>query len=210
MTIKFDDDTISTTTTKGVDNMPFLQNKHSKLTILSMTQIAVCASILCVSAYIIIPLPIIPIPFTLQVLAVVLVALLLKPTHALIAQTLYTLLGIIGLPVFSGGKGGFGVLLSPTGGFIIGFVVASFLISLFKGKKENILRYILISVFIGIPAIYVFGIVFYMIYSSSGLIKAIAEMTSVFAVIDVSKCIIASLLAIALRKALAKANVFYV
>lgn len=192
---------------RGVDNVPDLSNKNSKLTIQSMTQTAVCTSVLCVSAYITIPLPFIPVAFTLQVLAVVLVALLLKPAYALIAQTLYTLLGIIGLPVFSGGKGGLGVLFSPTGGFIIGFIVASFLISLLKGKKESLVRYILVSVVIGVPAIYIFGIVFYMFYSSSYLMKVITEMTSFFAAIDVVKCVIASLLAITLRKALAKAGI---
>lgn len=192
---------------RGVDNVPDLSNKNSKLTIQSMTQTAVCTSVLCVSAYITIPLPFIPVAFTLQVLAVVLVALLLKPAYALIAQTLYTLLGIIGLPVFSGGKGGLGVLFSPTGGFIIGFIVASFLISLLKGKKESLVRYILVSVVIGVPAIYIFGIVFYMFYSSSYLMKVITEMTSFFAAIDVVKCVIGSLLAITLRKALAKAGI---
>lgn len=187
--------------------MPVLSNKNSGLSILSITQIAVCASILCVSAFIIVPLPIIPVPFTLQFLAVVLVALLLKPSHALIAQSIYTLLGIIGLPVFSGGKGGLGVILSPTGGFIIGFIAASFLISLFKGKKVKLIRYILVSAFLGIPTIYLFGIMSYMIYSNSGLIKAIAEMTSVFAVIDVIKCVIASFLAVTLKKSLSKSNI---
>lgn len=171
--------------------------KNSELSVQSMAKIAVCSAILCISSYIIIPLPIISVPFTLQFLAVVLVALLLKPTHALIAQTLYTLLGIVGLPVFSGGKSGLGIIFSPTGGFIIGFIVASFLISLLKGKKESFTRYILVSVFIGIPSTYVFGIIFYLFYANNAF-----EMFSLFAVVDIVKCVIAVLLAISINKAL--------
>lgn len=186
--------------------MSELAAKKPKLTILAMSQIAVCAALLCVSAYISIPLPFIPVPFTMQVLMVVLVALILKPVYALIAQVLYTLLGVVGLPVFSGGKSGFGTILSPTGGFIIGFIIAAFLVSLLKGKKDNIVRFILISILVGIPCIYIPGIAFYMIYANADLITAITALTSVFIVVDIAKCVIASILAILIRKALVKAR----
>ena len=94
-------DTMSTGNEREVDIMSELAAKKPKLTILAMSQIAVCAALLCVSAYISIPLPFIPVPFTMQVLMVVLVALILKPVYALIAQVLYTLLGVVGLPVYT-------------------------------------------------------------------------------------------------------------
>lgn len=180
--------------------------KNKNISVLSMVQIAVCAALLCVSAWVTIPLPFIPVPFTLQVLMVVLVALLLKPAYALIAQVLYTLIGVVGLPVFSGFKGGIGSILSPTGGFIIGFIIASFLISLLKGKNENIFRYIIVSIVVGIPCMYIPGIAMYMIYTGADLIAAIVALTSVFIVVDIAKCVIASLVAVVLKKALSKAN----
>lgn len=187
--------------------MSTLSAKQSKISILSMSQTAVCTALLCVSAFIAIPIPLVPVPFTLQVLMVVLVALLLKPIYALSAQVLYTLLGIIGLPVFSGGKSGFGVILSPTGGFIVGFIIASFLISLLKGKKENIFRYLLVSIFVGIPVIYAVGILFFAFYANTNLIDATIKMTSIFIVIDLVKCVFASVIAVLLHKALRKANI---
>lgn len=199
-------DTMSTGNEREVDIMSELAAKKPKLTILAMSQIAVCAALLCVSAYISIPLPFIPVPFTMQVLMVVLVALILKPAYALIAQVLYTLLGVVGLPVFSGGKSGFGTILSPTGGFIIGFIIAAFLVSLLKGKKESIVRFILISILVGIPCIYIPGIAFYMIYANADLLTAITALTSVFILVDIAKCVIASILAIFIRKALVKAR----
>ena len=108
-------------------------NSKLKLTTLAMAQIAVSAALLCVLSPLAIPLPI-PVPFTLQVLVVIMIALILKPSYAIIAQLIYTVLGIVGLPVFSGGKSGFGTILSPTGGFIIGFIIASFFVSLVKEK----------------------------------------------------------------------------
>lgn len=178
-----------------------------QLTAVSMAQIAVCAALVCVSAFISIPIPIIPVPFTLQVLMVMLIALILKPVYALAAQVLYTLLGLVGLPVFSGGKSGFGAIISPTGGFIIGFIAAVFLVSLLKGKKPNILRYILVSVFVGLPVMYIFGIAMYMLYLGKDLWTAIVSLTSVFFLVDIAKCVIASVFAFLLSYPLKKANI---
>lgn len=174
--------------------------KNKKHNIFSLTEIAICTSILCISAYIIIPLPIIPI--TLQFFAVVLIAILLKPTHTLTCVSLYIMLGIVGLPVFSGGKSGFGALLSPTGGFIIGFLVGAFLISLFKGK--SITRNIIVSVICGIIPTYLFGLGFFMIFTESDLFTAVTSVGAVFIFIDIAKCILAPILANTIRYAIKK------
>ena len=184
-----------------------MKNKSKlKLTTLAMAQIAVCTALLCVLSPLAIPLPI-PVPFTLQVLVVVLTALVLKPSYALIAQSLYTLLGIVGLPVFSGGKSGLGAVLSPTGGFIIGFVFASFFVSPLNRKlrlKNPFVRHIAASVLAGIPCVYIPGIAGYMAYTQTDLLSAIVTLTSVFILIDLAKCVIASALAVPVNKALKK------
>ncbi len=197
---------MSTENSKKVDILKNKNRSNLKMTTLTMAQISVCTALLCVLSPLAIPLPI-PVPFTLQVFAVILIALVLKPLHALIAQVLYTLLGVVGLPVFSGGKSGFGVILSPTGGFILGFILASFFVSLLKGKiggKYALLRYILTSVLVGIPCIYIPGIAMYMIYVQTDLLSAIVTLTSVFILIDIAKCVLASLIALPVNKALEK------
>lgn len=197
---------MSTGNLKEVDIMEKKNNSKLKLTTLAMAQIAVSAALLCVLSPLAIPLPI-PVPFTLQVLVVIMIALILKPSYAIIAQLIYTVLGIVGLPVFSGGKSGFGTILSPTGGFIIGFILASFFVSLVKEKlkiKNSVLRYILSSVIVGIPCIYIPGIAMYMIFVKTDLLTAIVTLTSVFILIDLAKCVIASLIAVPVNKALAK------
>lgn len=178
----------------------------ARLTTLAMVQIALCTALMCVAAQITIPLPI-GVPFTLQVMMVILIALILKPLYALIAQSLYTLLGIIGLPVFAGGKSGIGTILAPTGGFIIGFIIAAFVVSLLKGSgkgKVGVARYLLVSILAGIPCIYIPGIALYMVYVQADLWSAVVTLTSVFILIDIAKCVIASLIAIPLNKALSR------
>ena len=186
------------------------QPSKAKLTTLAMVQIALCTALICVSAQLAIPLPI-GVPFTLQVLMVMLTALILKPLYSVISLLLYVLLGVVGLPVFSGAKSGIGTILSPTGGFIIGFVLAAFLVSLLKGVlgrklggKLTVVRYIIVTVIIGIPVMYIPGIALYMVYTGADLVSAIVTLTSVFILLDIAKCVIASLIAVPLNKALAK------
>lgn len=186
------------------------QPSKAKLTTLAMVQIALCTALICVSAQLAIPLPI-GVPFTLQVLMVMLTALILKPLYSVISLLLYVLLGVVGLPVFSGAKSGIGTILSPTGGFIIGFVLAAFFVSLLKGVlgrklrgKLTVVRYIIVTVIIGIPVMYIPGIALYMVYTGADLVSAIVTLTSVFILLDIAKCVIASLIAVPLNKALAK------
>lgn len=87
-----------------------------------MVTAALVVALMAAAAWITLP-TIGSVPFTLQVFVVVLAALLLSPGWAAAALGLYVALGAIGLPIFSGAKGGIGVLMGPTGGYLTGFVV---------------------------------------------------------------------------------------
>jgi len=84
---------------------------------------ALVAALVAIGALIALPLG--PVPMTLQVLVVAVATLVLSPAEALLAMVLYVALGAIGMPVFSGGGAGVGVLVGPTGGFILGFVLGA-------------------------------------------------------------------------------------
>jgi biotin transport system substrate-specific component len=71
-----------------------------------------------------ISIPCIPVPFTLQTLFVLLAGAVMK-RYAIIPVSLYVILGALGLPLFHNGIAGVGVLLGPTGGFLIGFIFAA-------------------------------------------------------------------------------------
>lgn len=72
-----------------------------------------------------ISIPIGPVPVNLALLAVFTAAGLLSPGRAVLSQVVYLLLGAVGVPVFSGFRGGFAVLAGPTGGYIVGYIVAA-------------------------------------------------------------------------------------
>lgn len=173
-------------------------------TTISLSLIAVCAALLCVLSPLAVPTPF-GVGFTLQVFAVMLTALLLKPMQALAAQLIYTLLGFIGLPVFSGYQSGVGILARPTGGFIIGFIIAAFCVSLLKGDAKNkyaLARYIAVSIAVGIPCIYLPGIIGFMLVTGSNFWTSFSLVAATFIPIDLAKCTLASLIALPVEKAI--------
>ncbi|MFA5269913.1 MAG: biotin transporter BioY [Methanoregula sp.] len=71
-----------------------------------------------------ISIPCIPVPFTLQTMFVLLAGAVMK-RYAIIPVSLYVILGALGLPLFHNGIAGVGVLLGPTGGYLVGFIFAA-------------------------------------------------------------------------------------
>ncbi len=94
----------------------------------SFARAAVLASLLGASAYVAIPIG--PVPITLQVLVVFLAGLYLGPYWGSVSVLLYLVAGAIGAPVFSGGTAGVGVLVGPTGGYLLGYAIAPLVIGL--------------------------------------------------------------------------------
>jgi len=122
-----------------------------------------------------------PVPFTLQTSAVMLSGLILKPRYAFLSMLVYLILIAIGAPIASGFRGGIGVILGPTGGYIMGFVVAAYIYSLLvevylkrRGKKflAHLSRWDLANLFlIAIPPlfiIYILGFFVFTIYAIPG------------------------------------------
>lgn len=93
---------------------------------------ALLASLLAATSWLSAQIPAGPVPLTPQIIFVVLSALLLAPKWAAASLATYVVLGAAGLPVFSGGKGGFAVLTGPTGGYLFGFVAAAGLAALVR------------------------------------------------------------------------------
>ncbi len=159
-----------------------------RLSTQELTTMALLAALLCVSSYISIQLPFSAVPITAQTLVINMIALLLKPKKAGITVGIWILLGLVGLPVFSGGKGGFGVLAGATGGYIIGYLVAAIIISLLKGSKNRIVRNT-VSVLIGIPIIYAFGVPWMKVVLGIGWPAAFTTGLLPFIAGDVIKCV---------------------
>ncbi len=165
-----------------------------------ITKVTFMTAFLIVASYIVIPLPFAVAALSLQTLAVNLIALLLSPLEAGIAILVYILLGAIGVPVFNGGKGGLNYLFGPTGGFFIGFLVAVLLIAFLKGKKYNVLRYALVTVFVGIPVLYTFAVGWMVAVTGLSLKAAFLTGCAPFLPLDAVKCVVASVVAKPLLK----------
>ena len=84
-----------------------------------------------------ISLPLFPVPMTLQTFAVFLIGLTYGWRLGGITVSLYLLEGAIGLPVFSGGKGGMIVFMGPTAGYLVGFLLAATACDGYKKKKTR-------------------------------------------------------------------------
>lgn len=174
--------------------------KTQKTNTVALTQTALCVTLLCIASYLVIPLPFTPILLSMHTVAVNVIGLLLRPKYATIAILLYLIMGLIGIPVFAGGTAGADKLFGPTGGFYFGFLFAALCISLLKGKKAKLWRYILITICIGIPIQHCFAVLFMVLYNKISVFAAFSIVSLPFLPGDILKCIGAGFIGTALQK----------
>lgn len=132
----------------------------NKFKTLDMVYIAVFAVLIAICSWISIPTTV---PFTLQTFAVFLAVGVLGGKRGSLSVLIYILLGAVGIPVFAGFSGGFGVLLGQTGGYIVGFLFSALLMWLmeaFLGKKTWVLG---LSMVLGLIVCYAIGTVWFMV-----------------------------------------------
>ena len=103
-----------------------------------------------IMAQIIIPLPWTPVPITAQTFAVLCSGLFLGKKYGCLSQILYVVLGIAFIPWFGGMTGGLEVFLGSTGGFFIGFIIASYFIGLITEKYAHARSFTKMALVIGI------------------------------------------------------------
>lgn len=167
---------------------------------LEMTRLALLIAMNCISAYLIIPLPFSQSPIALQTLIVNLVAFLLTPKQAFITMFAYILIGLIGIPVFTGGTAGPAKIFGPTGGYIWGFLVAAVLIAWLKGKTYNFKRFALVGIVLGIPVIYLLGAIQLKLLTAMTWEAVVVTGVLPFIPLDIVKCLVAVIIARPLYK----------
>ena len=119
-----------------------------------------------------IPLPFFPVPVTLQTLAVLLAAAVMK-RQAIIPVLLYLILGALGLPVFHNGMAGLGVIFGPTGGYLIGFIPAVLAAGVAYEHTSREIR--IVGLVLATAFIYLFGITWLIL--STGMSASAALMS---------------------------------
>lgn len=176
------------------------------LNLVMMTRAALMAAVTAVAAQIAIPL--FPVPFTLQVFAVVLTGLLLGPRYGALAMTIYLLVGAVGVPVFAGFRGGLGIVLGPTGGYLVSYPLAAAIAGLAAHAAANALRRraLTLSAIAGTAAlvvIYAFGMTWLMIAAQLPFLVALAQGVLPFVAFDLIKVGLAALVGVAVAPAIA-------
>ena len=128
--------------------------------IVTLTLSALFCTLIIIGSFIRIPMPNM-MPVTLQTVFVLLTGLVLPLKASTLATVAYIVLGLIGLPIFSGG-GGLGYVLMPNFGFIIGFLITTVIISVITEKLKNrkLWQYIIVSL-LGTAVIYIIGILYF-------------------------------------------------
>ncbi len=170
-----------------------------KISTRNMVITSLFASLMAVSA-ILIAIPLGPVNFTLQIFFVILSGIMLGPKYGPLSQILYMTMGLLGLPVFSGGVGGISYIFAPSFGYILGFILASYIVGKIsqRFKETSFIKFFIASL-IGLLAIYAVGFPYlYLILTK--VLGADVSFSAVFksGVLiflpgDIIKCLLASL-----------------
>ncbi|WCC79172.1 biotin transporter BioY [Cutibacterium equinum] len=147
------------------------------------------------------------VPFALQMIAVMLTPMVLGSVRGGCAIGLYLLVGVLGLPVFSGGKSGVGVLVGPTGGYLWGWLVGAFVAGAVatavlrrRPSRSMLPVWLFLVALVDLVLVYLCGIVGLMVFAKLSLTAALIANGVLFG-LDLVKGILASLIATAVLAA---------
>ena len=167
------------------------------------------AALMAICALIVIPLGFTPIPVSLGTLGVFLTGGLLGKKYGTISMTVYVLLGAAGIPIFAGFRGGLGVLVGPTGGYILGYIAAVFIIGLLieklipkaeaKRSRAQELAVYAAAMIIGLAVCYALGTLWFMVSTHTGVWAALVSCVFPFLTGDALKIAAGALLTQRLR-----------
>ncbi|GGL76746.1 biotin transporter BioY [Glutamicibacter protophormiae] len=154
-----------------------------------------------------ITLGVIPVPITLQTLGVMLAGAMLGPWRGALASLIVVVLSVAGLPLLAGGRGGLGVLLGPTGGYLVGWFFGSLVIgALFKywvirlqSKPLQLVAGLVSTILGGIVVIYLFGVPWTAVVTGLDL-KTSLVGSFAFLPGDLLKAVVATLVALTVHR----------
>lgn len=166
-----------------------------------MILVGLFTALTAVGAYIQIPLGAVPI--TLQFMFIALAGVMLGSRLAALSQLIYVIIGLTGVPVFASGKAGFSAILSPSFGYLLGFIIGAYVIGKITEniKKPSFIRLFFASL-AGIIVIYAIGVPYLFIILKNVMGKNVpisAVIKTGFIVFipgDLGKCLLVSILGV--------------
>lgn len=178
-----------------------------KSNIYQITIIGLMTSVICILGPLSIPIGIVPISFTN--LAIYFALYILGAKKATMSFLIYMLIGLVGVPVFSGFAGGPSKLFGPTGGYIIGFFFMTLIAGVFIDKFYERWYLCFTGMILGMTVCYVFGTVWLSIQTDMTVSTALAVGVIPFIPGDLSKIMIAAFAGPQIRKRLISANLIF-
>lgn len=176
----------------------------SKLTVRQMAVTALVTALLCILGPASIPVGAVPLSMTNFVLY--LAVYLLGTKLSFLSYSIYLLIGLTGLPVFSGYTGGPAKLVGPTGGYLAGFFLLIIICGIFIEKSRGKTLPAITGMVFGLLAAYLFGTVWFMAESDCTLWYALTVCVFPFLIGDAVKIVIAAKIGPILHRALSKAH----
>jgi biotin transport system substrate-specific component len=153
------------------------------------------AAFTAVAAQISFRIPPIEVPFTGSTLAVLLTGGVLGSRRGAASMILYVLAGAVGLPVYAEQSSGFDTLIGATGGYLVGFIVAAFVVGKFAERRwDRKVAKSVVGFVLGSATIYSFGVLGLMINLDMSLAAAIEAGVIPFLIWDGIKAAVAGLL----------------
>ena len=178
--------------------------KKSKISIRELCLIGMFVAIIAVCAQISIPQPG-GVPFTLQAWAISLAGLVLGPKNGTITAIAYVLIGAVGAPVFAAFSGGFGVIMRPTGGFILSFPVVALLAGL--GDRKGKIVWIYLGLAAGSIFNWIAGLLWFTFITEFSLAVSFGYAVAPFIIVGVVRTAVLPALSKSLKFAMKKAKV---
>ncbi len=183
-----------------------MQPSSQKISTYQIALIGIMSAITCILGPLSIPIPFSLVPISFTNLAIYFTVFILGWKRGTISYLIYMLIGLVGLPVFSGFAGGPGKLFGPTGGYLIGFIfmalIAGFFIEKFNGKVS---MYVL-GLILGTAVAYLLGTTWLSYQAHLTFLQALMAGVVPYLIGDGIKIAIAVIVGPKLKKRLHKAN----
>ncbi|WP_241154309.1 biotin transporter BioY [Staphylospora marina] len=176
----------------------------SKLTVKDMALAALFAALMAVSGRL--SFDIGPAPITLQTLVVMLAGSVLGPRLGFISMVVFIALAAVGAPVLAGGEGGLAKLVGPTGGYIVSFPVAAFVIGLLMRTLSarggaSLWKAVVSHLLGGILVVHVIGLPWLLAVTGLPLEKGMAVALLPFLPGDLAKAVLGAFIAVSVYRA---------
>lgn len=178
----------------------------NKLSVRDLALAGVMAAVLCVLGPWTINIPVSPVPVSLGMLGIYLTVTVLGMRLGSASVIIYILLGLAGLPVFTGFSAGPGKLLGPTGGYIIGYVFMALICGFFTDRAGRSLSVYCLGMFLGTAVCYLFGTLWLAGQMQYTFFQALMAGVIPYIPADLIKLVIARVLGFKLRGRLLRAG----